>query len=87
MTPKKVAEWMLSELERVKFLHQETVVYAIASNFGKEFTYINQNGNLAIRKDVLDAFKKITGDDVIWESGERMWRKRQSYDRPGRQQY
>jgi hypothetical protein len=50
------------------------------------FTHINENGNMAIRRDVLVAFQRLSGDSVIWERGERMWRKRQSYDEPGRQQ-
>jgi hypothetical protein len=86
MPPNEVAVWMLEELERVKFLYQETAVYDIATKFGQQFTYINANGNMAIRKGVLDAFAKLTGDAVVFERTERMWRKRQPYDRPGRQQ-
>jgi len=87
ITPEQVAQWMLSELRRVKYLYQETVVYDIASKFGEAFAYYNQNGNLAIGKDVLKAFRKLTGDSVIWERGERMWRFREQHDEPGRQQY
>ncbi len=86
-TPDQVAEWMLSELQRVKCLYQETAVYDITSKFGEEFTYCNDSGNPAIAKKVLAAFKKLTGDSVIWERGERMWRFREKYDEPGRQQY
>ncbi|WP_420919872.1 DUF6953 family protein [Pectobacterium brasiliense] len=39
-----------------------------------------------IDKKVLNKFKKLTGDYVIWERGEKAWRKRTSYDKPGRQQ-
>jgi len=86
-TPEQVAQWMLSELKRVKYLYQETVVYDIASQFGKQFNYYNDNGNPAIDKKVLAAFRKLTGDTVIWERGERMWRFREKHDEPGRQQY
>lgn len=86
-TPDDVAKWMFSELQREKCLYQETAVYDIASKFGEEFTYYNDNGNPAIGKNVLVAFKKLTGDTVIWERGERMWRFREAYDEPGRQQY
>jgi hypothetical protein len=82
----EIAAWMLDELERVNYLYQETVVYQISAKFGKESTCINENGNLAIGKDVLSAFRKVSGDSVVWERGERMWRKRASYDSPGRQQ-
>lgn len=79
-----VAQWMLQELARVDYLYQNIVVYEIASKFGDSFTPINSNGNLSIRKDVLAQFKKLTGDNVIWERGERLWRRRQSHDEPGR---
>jgi uncharacterized protein DUF6953 len=81
-----VATWMLEELQRVEFLYQDTVVEQIASTFGDEFTYINDNGNMAIRKDVLASFRKLCGDTVVWERGERMWRRRQDHDGPARQQ-
>jgi len=86
MTFEKVAEWMLSELQRVDQLYQETVVYEISEKFGEEFTYINEGGNLAINKKVLQEFRKLTKDTVIWDRGERYWRFREDYDEEGRQQ-
>ena len=86
-SPEQVAAWMLAELQRTDYLYQETIVYEIDSKFGPGFTQANQNGNLGIDRKVLAAFKKITGDSVIWERGQRLWRKRLEYDEPGRQQY
>lgn len=85
-THEQVATWMLQELQRVGYLYQNIVVYDIATKFGDVFTPLNNNGNLAIRKDVLAHFKKLTGDSVIWERGQRLWRKRQPHDEPGRLQ-
>lgn len=86
-TAHEVAKWMLEELRRVKYLYQETIIYMISSKFGDQFTYYNDNGNLAIDKKVLSEFRKLTRDSVIWERGERMWRFREKHDDPGRQQY
>jgi hypothetical protein len=86
-TPEDVAQWMLEELHREKYLYQETAVYDIATKFGEIFTYYNDNGNPAIGKNILSAFKKLTGDSVIWERGQRMWRLREEHDEPSRQQY
>jgi hypothetical protein len=55
-------------------------------NFGKEFLHENENGNWAINKDVLAAFRKLTGDSVVWDRSYREWRKRLSSDKPGRKQ-
>ena len=86
MTPSDVAAWMAEELDRVEYLYQETAVYEIQTRFGDEFVYTNDNGNLAISREVLREFRKLTADTVVWERGERYWRFRESYDSPGRRQ-
>ncbi len=85
-TPEQVAQWMLEQLEREQHLYQSIVVFDIAEKFGDAFTTINDNGNMGIRKDVLTKFRKLTGDSVIWERGQRLWRKREHHDEPGRLQ-
>ena len=80
----EVAEWMLEELKREKYLHQEQVVYDIETKFGGEFTYINEYGNPAIDKRVLQVFRNLTEYSVVWESGEKLWRFREDHDPPGR---
>jgi len=74
-TAKDVAEWMAEHFDTAKYLYQETVVYKIKKQFGDEFVYTNENGNLAIGKDVLKHFREITEGEVIWERGSRAWRK------------
>jgi len=78
--PAEIADYMISILERNNYLQQLTIVEEIKNTFGEEFTYINQNGNLAIRKDILLIFKRKTAGKVVWESGEKRWRFRESYD-------
>lgn len=58
------------------YLEQERAVYTIVEQFGEPYFYHNDGGNLAISKTVLKEFKVITKDDVVWERGERRWRKR-----------
>lgn len=84
-TAADVAQWMVSQLEARKFLYQDEIVYSIQREFGDTFVYTNKNGNLAIVKQILDAFNKLT-PDVVWSRGERCWRNRASYDAPGRMQ-
>ncbi|GAK26289.1 DUF6953 family protein [Serratia liquefaciens] len=81
-----VAEWMKSQVNASVRLYQENAVYKIKHLFGDDFVYKNANGNLSIDKKVLARFKKITADDVIWDRGDKAWRKRNSRDKPGRQQ-
>lgn len=83
---REVADWMIEELARAKFLHQSVAVDVIAARFGDDFIYINSNGNRSIDRRVLAQFKSLTGDNVIWERGERCWRAREAHDEPGRLQ-
>lgn len=85
-TAKDVAEWMLKELASKDQLYQDQVAYDIEDKFGGAFTYVNDNGNPAIGKDVLAEFKKLTGDKVVWVQTERYWRAREPGDEPGRKQ-
>lgn len=75
---------MVAELNRTRFLDQATTVYQIRTRFGPKFTYDNEAGNLAIGRDVLREFRKLTAGTVVWESGEKVWRFRETYDPPGR---
>ena len=84
-TPAEVAKWMLEELRRSGELYQEDAVWEIQRKFGSEFVYENENGNLAISRQVLKEFKALT-PGVVWEPGERMWRKREEGDPEGRRQ-
>ena len=77
---------MLAQLESDGTLDQETAASEIEQRFGEEFTPLNENGNASIRRDVLASFRKISDETIVWERGERLWRKREKYDQPGRQQ-
>jgi len=85
-TSRDVAEWMLDQFNRSGELYQDDAVYGIESKFGREFTHENEYGNVAIDRNVLKEFRKLTGDDVVWERRERFWRKREQDDEPGRLQ-
>jgi hypothetical protein len=74
-TALEVAQWMFQQLESSAWLYQETVVFQIRNKFGDAFVYQNQNGNLAIGKDVLKEFRKLTEGNAIWSKSDRSWRK------------
>ena len=76
MNNKTVAEFMISEIVDKWYAHQETTVFDIQNKFGDEFVYINENGNLAISKQVLNEFKKLKeANDIGWDRSERCWTK------------
>lgn len=77
MNNKTVAEFMISEIVDKGYAHQETTVFDIQNKFGDEFIYINENGNLAISKQVLNEFKKLKeANDIGWDSSDKYWVKK-----------
>ena len=85
-TPESVARWMLEQIEEHSELDQASAVADISGLFGDTFTTENDSGNLAISKDVLASFRKLTAESVVWDRNQRLWRKRGPSDEPGRQQ-
>ncbi len=76
---------MYDEVMRRGVLDHQTAVHEIPTKFGREFIYENENGNPAIKRDVLNEFEKL-GDSIVWSKSSLEWRKRQPYDKPERQQ-
>ena len=85
MTAGDVAHWMLLELTEHGVLYQQEAADEILDRFGDGFIYENNNGNLAIPRPVLVAFRALD-DSVVWVRSERCWRFREEGDEPGRSQ-
>lgn len=79
-TAEEIAKWMVEKFDVTTYLYQEQVVYEIRTHFGERFVYTNANGNLAIGKDVLKHFKKLSGGKVVWERGDRAWRRLREHE-------
>lgn len=93
-TPKQVAQWMLAQLEECDSLLQVDAVAGIEEMFGPEFVHLSNIGETSIDRRVLNHFRKLTGEDVVWvtqHGGDywpgAYWRKRGPGDTPGRTQY
>ena len=93
-TPKEVAQWMAAQFEEDERLLQVDAVAAIEKLFGAGFVYLSDIGEKSIDKRVLNQFRKLTGDEVVWVSHHggaywsgAHWRKREPGDSSGRTQY
>ncbi len=53
--------------------YQETIVSEIQQRFGSDWLYDNENGNPAISRTVLSAFRKLHGGAIEWDRSERAW--------------
>lgn len=80
------ATWIMGEVETGKHVYQERVARHVRQNIGQDLTYKNGNGNWALDKRINEAFKKLSGDRVVWERSSQCWRLRKPKDKPGRMQ-
>lgn len=84
VTAQTVAQYMVGKLQGQNMLCQDRLALEIEQNFGVQFVYRNPNGNRAIAKVVLKAFRKLTENDVVWMRSDQCWRLRRPTDPPGR---
>lgn len=84
VTAHDVASWMLGQLRQHGVLLQYAAALKIQKEFSPEWVYRNKNHNWAIRREVLDEFKALTAQDVVWSNGRKLWRMRSDYDRADR---
>lgn len=82
----EIAKWMLEQFQAspLKMLKQSRAVFLARQKFGAEHFYKNDNGNWAFNQGILDAFRDLSGDDVVWSRSSQKWRARKPQDPPGR---
>jgi hypothetical protein len=79
-----VARWMLEQMTLESCLYQDDVVDYLVKAEREDLLTENADGNQAIGKGVLAAFRKLTPDNVVWVKPDRYWRFRVAEDEPGR---
>jgi hypothetical protein len=66
-------------------LYQDDVVDFLVRTQSEDLLVENADGNLAIGRAVLTAFKRDNESAVVWVKPERYWRYRVPEDEPGRE--
>lgn len=84
MNSDAVARWMLARIEREECLYQDDVVDYLVRARREDLLKENADGNLALGKEVLAAFRDLTETTVVWVKPDRYWRLRVKEDEPGR---
>jgi hypothetical protein len=74
-TASQVAEWMLDTLKHDRYVDYKDVITRLQLSENDKFLHKNAKGVLSIDKEVLDEFRRLTGDTVIWDEKEKYWRK------------
>jgi hypothetical protein len=81
---KSVSDWILTQIEKDGCIYQDDVVDRIIRAKAEELLRENSDGNLVLGTTVLNAFKKLTPDSVVWVGPDKYWRWRVAEDEPGR---
>lgn len=79
---KVVARWMLDQYQRQSRLVQSSAARDIRMAFGEHHLYKNRQRNWGINKGILEEFRKLTPDDVVWSRSSQTWRQRRESDPP-----
>lgn len=85
MKASEAAQWMLQRLSGEGCLYQDDAVDYLVKR--KEMNLIRENsdGNEVLATSVLNDFRKLTPDNVVWVKPDRYWRYRVAEDEPGRE--
>ena len=76
----------MAEVLRGDLVYQDDIASDIERVFGEEFVSSNPNGHWSIRHDILQEFRRMSEDSVVWLEHDAAWRKREPGDKPGRRQ-
>lgn len=84
MDANSVSHWMLERIKKDGCVYQDDVVDHIIRGKAEELLRENSDGNIVLDTAVLNAFKKLTPDSVVWVRPDQYWRWRVAEDEPGR---
>ncbi|HIF9238102.1 TPA: DUF6953 family protein [Photobacterium damselae] len=84
MKTSEVALWMQDRLDKEKCLYQDDVVDMLVKSKHEEHLRENVDGNQVLARAVLNQFKKLNEDTVVWVGPDKYWRFRVKEDESSR---
>lgn len=79
-----LAAWMLEMLRKTGGLTQRQAIWGIREIFGPEYLGQSAYGRPVIPRPVLDRFRKLDPEGIVWSQQQRGWRPRRPEDPPDR---
>ncbi len=76
---------MLQRLKEEGCLYQDDAVDFLVKSDEISLIRENSEGNEVLATSVLNEFRKLTPDNVVWVKPDRYWRYRVQEDEPGRE--
>jgi len=84
MNATEASTWMRSQLDKDGCLYQDDVVDYLVKEGAEALLRENSDGNLVLERKLLNEFRKLTQDEVVWVRPDKYWRFRVPEDEPGR---
>ncbi|EDY5782172.1 hypothetical protein GPP02_000054 [Salmonella enterica] len=75
---------MLESLKNQGCIYQDDVVDYLVKNGSENLLTENADGNLVLGRTLLNCFKKLTSENVVWVRKDFYWRFRTNEDDIGR---
>jgi hypothetical protein len=72
------AAWVFDQIRCHQGLHWDEAASEVRQLFGHECVREDAAGNLVLAPAVLQALRLLSGDSVVWDDSERMWRSQES---------
>ena len=85
MDANSIAKWMLAEIEANGCIYQDDVVDYLVKTNNEILLRENSDGNQVLSRKILEAFKKLTPENVVWVKPDKYWRFRVAEDELGRE--
>lgn len=76
----RIAEWIFEQYSKFQRLSQSSAARGIRVEFGEQHVYKNKQRKWAIKKGILEAFRKLTPEGVVWSRSRQAWRARRPTD-------
>lgn len=80
----EVSIWMQSKLDKEGCLYQDDVVDYLVKAGINSLIRENWDGNLVLERKLLNEFRKLNQDQVVWVKPDKYWRFRVPEDELGR---
>ena len=79
------AQWMHAQIEQFGCLYQDDVVDHLVKAGQESLLRENADGNPVVGTALLNAFRKLNAETVVWVKSDFYWRTRVAEDEPGRE--
>lgn len=78
------SRWMQSKLDEEGHLYQDDVLDYLVKTGTNSLVRENSSGNLVLDLSLLNEFRKLNEDQVVWVKPDKYWRFRVPEDESGR---